>query len=184
MRASPIRLMTAAAILTIAACAGPGGVTTSTTLAAGDAATQLAVGQHLTMNVSTHAPRADTGQDPLVIMALRHPDGRTLAFEEANHAPMHVMAQTPGGPLAQIMGLFGEERPTLYMPRRDEAHGAPFICGPEGPAALGVHEGDDGVVRMVGLQQQIQFEQRPDGQTEAVPYSPDQVCARLSFQRG
>lgn len=170
--------------LGLAACAAPGGVTTSTTLAANDAATSLAVGQHLSMDVTTRNAPADSGQDPLVIMNLRHPDGRTLAFTEANHAPMHVMAQTPGGPLAQIMGLFGEERPTLYLPRRDETRGAPFICAPEGPAALGVHEGEDGAVHMVGLRQQIQFEQRPDGQSEAVPYSPDQVCARLSFRRG
>lgn len=171
--------------LALAACAAPGGgVTTSATLAAGDAATSLAVGQQLTMTTTTHAPPADTGQDPLVLMTLHHPDGRALAFEEANHAPAHVMAQAPGGPLAQIMGLFGEERPILYVVRRDEHQGEPFICGPEGPAALGLYRAADGVVRIVGLKQQIQFEQRPDGQTEAVPYSPDQVCARLSFRQG
>jgi hypothetical protein len=34
------------------------------------------------------------------------------------------------------------------------------------------------------LRQAIQVETRPDGQLEALPYSPDQVCARLRFRQG
>jgi len=179
-----MRKLILAAALALAACAAPGGVTTSATLAASDAATSLAVGQHLTMSTTTRSAPPDSGQDPVIIMRLRHPDGREMAFEEANHAPMHIMAQTPGGPLAQIMGLFGEERPTLYLARRGENRGEPFLCAPEGPATLGLYRAEDGAVQVVGLRQQIQFEQRPDGQTEAVPYSPDQVCARLRFRQG
>ncbi len=177
-------LFAAAAALCVAACAGPGGVTATSTLAAADAATSLAVGQQLSVTTTTHAARANSGEDPLVLMTLRHADGRTLAFQEANHAPNHIMAQAPGGPLAQIMGLFAEERPTLYIARHEDDRGQPFICAPEGPAALGLYRAEDGAVRLVGLAQQIQFAQRPDGQTEAIPYSPDQVCARLSFREG
>jgi hypothetical protein len=32
------------------------------------------------------------------------------------------------------------------------------------------------------LRQPFQSEVRPDGQIEMLPYSPDQVCARLTFR--
>jgi hypothetical protein len=174
-----------AAALMLSACAvlQPGGLTTGATLTAADAATSLAVGQELAMSLMTRAAPADTGQDPLVRMSLRHADGRVMGFEELNHAPMHVMAQAPGGPLAQTMGLFGEERPTLYGVREGDNSDAPFICGPDGPIALGYYEAADGTVQIVGLKQQFAFETRPDGVQEAVPYSPDQVCARLRFTK-
>jgi hypothetical protein len=38
-------------------------------------------------------------------------------------------------------------------------------------------------VLILGLKQGFQFETAPDGDVEAVPYSPDQVCARLRFNR-
>ncbi|HRE43050.1 MAG TPA: hypothetical protein PKY87_03670 [Terricaulis sp.] len=166
----------------LAACAAPGPrpVVTSATLAAADASTSLLVGAQLTRDVSTLA--AGDGMDPAVTLTLRHADGRTLSFREANHTPHDVMAQAPGGPLAQIMGLFGEESPTLYHALPDQT--APFICGPEGPAALGVLSGEGGAVQIVGLKQTIQFETRPDGREEALPFSPDQVCARLRFTAG
>ncbi len=166
----------------LAACAaqGPRPVVTSTALAAADASTSLLVGQQLTRDVATLS--AAEGMDPVLTLTLRHADGRTLTFREANHTPHDVMAQAPGGPLAQIMGLFGEERPTLYNALPDQT--APFICGPEGPAALGVLESEGGTVQIVGLKQPIQFETRPDGREEARPYSPDQVCARLRFTAG
>lgn len=170
------------AALTLGACAAPAPVSV-TPLAAADAATSLAVGESVALAYPQPRP-APEGMDALVTMMLRHADGRALSFEEANHAPDHVMAQAPGGALAQIMGLFGQERPTLYVARAQEHSGAPFICGPQGPAAIGLYETADGAVQIVGLKQEIRFETRPDGVREALPYSPDQVCARLRFRRG
>lgn len=177
-----MRKLILAAGLALAACAGPAGTTTSSALIAADASTSLIVGERLTADYTTIAPAAE-GMDPVVTLTLRHSDGRAMAFQQGNHAPDHLRAQAQGGPLAQIMGLFGEETPTLYIATGTNA-GAPFLCGPEGPVALGVYEGADGATRVVGLKQDIQFETRPDGQVEALPYSPDQVCARLSFRRG
>jgi hypothetical protein len=139
------------------------------------------VGDRVTQLVSTQ-PAAE-GMDPVVNLTLRHADGRTLRFQEGNHTEHDLMAQRPGGPLAQIMGLAGEAT-TLYHATSGEGAEGAFFCGPQGPAAIGVHESVDGAVQIVGLRQEIQFETRPDGQTEALPYSPDQVCARLRFRRG
>jgi hypothetical protein len=119
-----------------------------------------------------------------VLVTLVHEDGREMHFEEANHTPYDIMAQAPGGPLAQIMGLFGEERPTLLSARSNENVGAPFICAPDGPALAGVYEDAFGTVRIVGLKERFQFEESPGGAApEALPYSPDHVCARLLYVR-
>ena len=166
--------------LLLAACASPVSVTT-TSLASADAATSLLVGDQITLERTTQpAP----GNDPLVLLTVRHADGRGMHFEEANHAPNHIMAQAPGGPLAQIMGLFGEEAPTLYQAREGSQRDARFFCAPAGPHAIGVYEAPDGTIQIVGLLREIEFQARPDGQQEALPYSPDQVCARLRFRRG
>ncbi len=175
-----MRIASLAAALALSACASPAAITTAT-LASADAATSLIVGERVTQETSS--VRAQEGMDPVVTLTLRHADGRTLRFQQANHASNDLMAQRPGGPLAQIMGLFGEEAPVLYHRASEGEHGAPFLCAPEGPAAIGVLE-SEGAVRIVGLKQAIQFETRPDGQVEALPYSPDQVCARLSFTGG
>lgn len=167
-------------LLMVTACAA-GGSSTVTSLAAADAATTLIAGERIEIS-RRESPGAE-GQDPLVLLELRHGDGRALSFEEANHAQTDLSAQTPGGPLAQIMGFFGDETPTLYHARPTEGRGAPFLCGPDGPVAIGLHEGADGVTQIVGLRQAIQFEQRDDGSFEALPYSPDMVCARLKFRR-
>jgi len=178
-----------AATATLAACAipvlgGPSATTATSVLVAADAASSLAVGERVTMAATTHPVAANTGQDPRIVLDLRHGDGRTMSFTEANHAPTHVMAQAPGGPLAQVMGLFGEEQPTLYLAQREDGRGEPFICGRDGgPVALGVYRAADGAVRIVGLKQEIAFETRPDGSIAALPYSPDLVCARLSFRQ-
>jgi len=37
-------------------------------------------------------------------------------------------------------------------------------------------------VQIVGLRQAIEFETLPNGQLSAIPFSPDQVCARLRFR--
>mgnify|MGYP000879457045 CR=1 FL=1 len=171
-------------LLALAACVTPAPppVQHVTHLAAADAATTLIVGQSIDM--ITQDPIASAaGEDPLVLMSLRHADGRTMAFNENNHAPDHLRAQAAGGPLAQIMGLFGDEAPKLYGARSEENHGAPFICGPQGPASIGFYEGADGAVKMVGLKQEIEFETLRDGSQAALPYSPDLVCARLTFRR-
>ena len=166
-------------ILALSACASPLAPKTRSTLVSADASTALMAGERLRADYVTHAR---SGAD-LVILTLRHADGRTLAFDRASHTPNDLAAQAPGGPLSQIMGLFGEEAPKLYRARRGEHRGAPFLCGPQGPAAIGVYEPGDGSVQVVALKQEIQFDTRPDGQTEAVPYSPDQVCARLRFTK-
>jgi hypothetical protein len=167
--------------LIVGACTTAAPVTTRT-LAAADAATSLAVGEQIFEERSTQ--RASEGMDPVVNLALRHGDGRRLAFQQGNHTNDDLAAQAPGGPLAQIMGLPGEESPTLYHAASGGIvpEGA-FFCGPQGPAAIGIYEAPDGALLIVGMRQEIQFETRPDGTTEAVPYSPDQVCARLRFRR-
>jgi hypothetical protein len=179
-----MRALIFASGLLLAACAAPGGgPATTTTLVAADAATSLAVGERITQEVRSQA--SGEGMDPLVNLTLRHADGRRLSFQEANHTPNDITAQGAGGPLAQIMGLPGEATTTLYRAASGEGQdeGA-FFCGPQGPAAIGTHEAADGTLLVVGLRQEIQFETRPDGVTEALPYSPDQVCARLKFRRG
>lgn len=179
-----MRVAFVALALALAACtAQPRGQVTTSVFAAADPATSLAVGERLTVTRTAY-PVENEGQDPLIVLQLTHPDGRALAFAEANHAPTHVMAQAAGGPLAQIMGLFGEERPTLYVARQEENQGAPFLCGAEGPHSIGVYEAADGSVQIVGLRDEIGFETRADGTYEALPYSPDRVCARLRFRRG
>src|SRR5262249_37309517 len=156
-----------------------GGV--STTLTPADAATSLITSGPLTMTVRSEANPND---DPLVLMTLRSADGRSMSFSENNHAPQHIMAQAAGGPLAQIMGLTaGTETPKLYGARANENSGAPFICGPDGPLSLGYFEASDGTVTIFGLKHEIEFETLADGTQSALPFSPDQICARMHFRR-
>lgn len=166
-----------AAALTLAACAAPGA---GGRLIPADSATELIAGGPLTMRVARQGQAGD-GQDALVAMTLTTADGRVMGFTEANHTPYDVMAQAPGGPLAQVMGFFADEQPTLYS--ADAAGAAPFICQPDGPLMLGVHRAATGEVRIVGLRSGFEFEPRDGGAYDAVPYSPDHVCARLNFRR-
>ena len=172
--------------LALAACVSPPISQTSTTLVAADAATSLAVGERITVLSSSRA--GGEGMDPVVNLTLRHAHGPTLAFQAANHAPYDVFVQGAGGALAQVMGLQGgDEVTTLYYAadgERTESASAPFLCAPQGPAAIGKYEAPDGVTHIVGLREPFQVELRPDGQMEAVPYSPDAVCARLRFRQG
>lgn len=172
-----------ASALILAACTTPASVTTDT-LTAADAATSLAVGERVTRVTSTQGP-SSAGADPVVTLTLRHADGRSLAFQQGNHTSNDLAASAPGGPLAQIMGIPGEEATTLYHAVSGErgANEGAFFCGPQGPAAIGTYTAPDGQFWIVGLRQEIQFETRPDGVVEAVPYSPDQVCARLRFRQ-
>jgi hypothetical protein len=169
----------AAIALAAAACETPQSVTT-TTLTSADAATSLAVGAQVFLD-RPQPRQASEGMDPGVPLILRHADGRTLNFQQGNHTNDDLAAQAPGGPLAQVMGLFGEEAPQLYHATRQGNRGAPFICGTEGPNAIGVYEAN-GQTQIVGLRQPFQFETMANGEVSAVPYSPDQVCARLSFR--
>lgn len=169
-----------AAALTLASCVSPPVQVTTSTLAAADAATSLSVGERVTREISTQSPEHD-GMDPVVSLALRHSDGRVMHFQQANHASNDLRAQAPDGPLAQIMGLFGAETPSLYHATPETNSGAPFICGAEGPLAIGVYQAADGAVQIVGLKQGFEFETLADGSTAALPFSPDQVCARLRF---
>ena len=162
----------------LAACATPT-ARTALTLAPADAASSLALSGPIVLERASRDGR--DGQDPLVRMTLRASDGRTLAFTEANHTPNDVRVQAAGGPLAQVMGFYGQETPTLY--RADGPHTNPFLCGPEGPVAVGVFETATGVT-LVGLKSNFEFEALRNGTEQALPYSPDQVCARLKLRRG
>ncbi len=176
-------LATAAALMLGACAVVPGaGAGAGATLVAADASTSLAAGERIGADLSTRGAR--DGMASLVTLTLRHADGRAMRFQQGNHTANDLLAQRPGGALAQIMGLFGDEAPTLYRATPDQNRGAPFICGADGPALIGYYQGADGAVQIVGLKQEIQFETRPDGQAESLPYSPDQVCARLRFRQG
>jgi hypothetical protein len=156
---------------------------TALTLEPADAASSLTLGGPVTLERAT--PRSTReGQDPLVQISLRHPDGRTLAFTEANHTPHDVTVQAAGGPLAQVMGFYGSETPALYRAENASggAHVNPFLCGPEGPVAIGYFEAANGAVTLVGLKSDFEFESLRDGTEQALPYSPDQVCARLKLR--
>lgn len=177
-----MRLIVALAALALSACAAPtapGGATTALTSA--DAATSLLAGPALRMNVTTQ--QASEGMDPVVRLTLTHADGRSLHFQQGNHTNEDLATQRPGGPLSQVMGFFGEEAP-LYYRRIEGGAGAPFLCGPEGPVALGVYESGDGQVMIVALKQTFTYETLADGTSAALPMSPEQVCARMTFRRG
>ncbi|MEQ1619597.1 MAG: hypothetical protein ABL883_14780 [Terricaulis sp.] len=168
-----MRILALFTTLALSSCAA----STTTTLAPADAATALIAGERITMARAA----TSSGQDPQVILTLTHADGRAMRFEEANHTPHDVMAQAPAGPLSQIMGFFGDETPVLYSARAAENAGTAFVCAPEGPVSIGVYAAPDGDVQIVGLKESFQFEERDDGAAEALPYSPDHVCARLRF---
>ena len=167
--------------LALAACAAQTGA--SSTLQPADAATALIAGGPLTMRVVSQAPKENEGEDALVTMTLSRGDGRSMVFTEANHTPYDVMAQAGGGPLAQVMGLGESDVPVLYH-ANEGGSGAPFICGSEGAALLGMFTAPDGGVTVVGLKSGFEFEPRDNGTYAPVPYSPDHVCARLKFRRG
>lgn len=174
-------VLAASAALALSACvASTSGPVTTRALVAADAATALAVGERITEEKSSQP--GGEGMDPIVNITLRHADGRRLSFQEGNHTEHDLIAQRPGGALAQIMMLAGEEPTTLYNAANVQTPDGAFFCGPQGPAVIGTYTAPDGVLHLVGLRQPIQFETRPDGVTEAIPYSPDQVCARLRFR--
>lgn len=121
------------------------------------------------------------GSDPLSVLTLSRADGKSMSFEEANHAPNDVAVQAAGGALANAMGLYGEERPVLYHVREG---GAPFICTPDGPQNIGVYTAPDGSVAIVGLKSGFDVTPRNDGTYDVAPFSPDHVCARMRFTKG
>ena len=181
------RLLRAAALATLlAACTASGGDAmrpfATMTLAPADAATNLLAGGRVTLTFASPARAPSEGQDPLVRLTLQRADGRAMHFDQANHTPDDLNAQRAGGALAQAMGLFNEEAPTLY--RASGPHAQSFLCGAEGPLNIGFIEYADGNVMLVGLKQNFEFETLADGTQAALPYSPDQVCARLRFTRG
>jgi hypothetical protein len=178
------KLVIAAACLALAACTtAPTEHTTTIPLAPADAATGLMTGPITQRVISSTTPPPE-GMDPVVRVTLTHADGRVLGFQEGNHTNDDLAAQAPGGPLAQAMGLFGEESPTLFHAVPATNTGAPFLCGAEGPAALGIYDAEDGSTMMVGLKSGFEFETLADGTVAPLPFSPDHVCARLRFRRG
>lgn len=185
MRLNRLLCAAAFAVALVGCAAGGGGAMrpfATMTLNPADASTNLLAGGPVTLTFASSAQAAAAGQDPLVRITLRRADGREMHFDQANHTPADLFAQRAGGPLAQTMGLFGEEAPTLY--RASGPHAASFLCGPEGPLNVGFIEYADGGVVIVGLKQNFEIETLQDGSQAALPYSPDQVCARLRFTRG
>ncbi|HWA01252.1 MAG TPA: hypothetical protein VG841_13155 [Caulobacterales bacterium] len=181
-----MRFRSLLAALALAGCvtAGPAPNVQRATLTPADAATGLMTGGALAMTLSSPAAAPSAGQDGLVQMRLTTTDGRALAFTEANHAPFDVMAQAQGGPLAQVMGLFGEEAPKLYAADAANNAGAPFLCGPQGPAYVGIYDAPDGTAQIVALRSGFEFEADANGAYTPVPFSPDHVCARMRFRKG
>lgn len=165
--------------LALGACAAQGG---GEQLSPADSATSVLVGGPITLRRTTASPGGN-GQDAVVNMTLTTADGRVMHFQEANHTPNDVTAQSAGGPLAQVMGFFADEQPTLYSATGGN-NGAAFICAPDGPAMLGVYRAASGEISVVGLRSAFEFEPRADGTSEALPYSPDHVCARMKFRSG
>nr|AQQ75078.1 hypothetical protein [uncultured bacterium] len=178
-----MRRLILAAALTSSACALPAerAPVVTTTLVSADASTSLMVGDQIFLEQRSEPARE--GMDRIVNITLRHNDGRRIAFHEANHAPHDLFVQRPNGALAQVMALGEAETPRLYHAASGEGAESAFFCGPQGPAAIGMFESADGAVRIVGLRQPFQVETLANGELNAVPYSPDQVCARLNFRR-
>ncbi len=170
-----MRLVFLGAFLALAACTA---TVAGTALNPSDSATSIITGGPLTMRVASTPASND---DPLTILTLSRADGRKMQFEEANHAPYDLAVQSAGGALAQAMGLFGQEQPTLYHRRGEDA---PFFCAPEGPSSIGVYTAPDGGVTIVGLKTEFQVEDGANGGFDVAPYSPDHVCARLHFSKG
>lgn len=163
----------------LAACTTNGGGAVIN-LTPSDAATSMISGGPITMRTVTTP--GSTGDDPLVVLTLSRADGKAMNFEEANHAPHDVAVQSAGGALAQAMGLMvGTEQPVLYHVR---GGGAPFFCGAQGPANLGVYTDPTGAVTIVGLKSNFQVEDAAGGRFDIAPYSPDHICARMHFTKG
>jgi hypothetical protein len=154
----------------------------TSTLTPADPATNLIAGGPLTMQLASPSQPPTAGEDPIVVLTLSRADGRSLSFEAAEHTPADLAAQAPGGPLAEAMGLYGEEAPKLYRARpAPTGGGAPFLCPPEGPTGLGMYAAADGSMMLAGLRASFQFEPRADGGLDPAPVSPNIVCARMRF---
>lgn len=113
---------------------------------------------------------------------LTNGDNRRMVFIEANALPHDLAVQQAGGALASIMGFFGDEQPTLYRFNRLPADTSIFLCGPEGPALIGVYANPTGDISLVALKTEFQTE-TTGGRVDIAPYSPDHVCARARFRR-
>jgi hypothetical protein len=179
-----MRLAVMALCLSLAACATAPAkheeTLSTVTLNPVDAATNLISWGPLT--VTRTATTTGEGQDPLITLVLTRPDGQVMRFTAANHTPQDVMTQEAGGPLAQAMGFFGEEKPELF-------HAAPeqpnmFICPPTGAVSVGLFETEGGAVTMIGLSEGFAFETDASGAEVPAPVSPSIVCARMKFRRG
>src|SRR5689334_19796831 len=107
-----MRWIVAFAALALAACTTQTGGA-AMNLTPSDAATSMISGGPIIMRTVTTP--ASNGDDPLVLLTLSRGDGRSMTFEEANHAPHDIAVQSAGGALAQAMGLMaGNEQPALY----------------------------------------------------------------------
>jgi hypothetical protein len=164
---------------TLAACTTEGGGGSAVNLTPSDAATSMISGGAIAMRTTAASGHGD---DPVILLTLSRSDGKTMTFEQANHAPHDVAVQSAGGALAQAMGLMaGTETPVLYHLR---AGGNPFFCGADGPMNIGVYTDPAGAVTIVGLKSDFQVEDRAGGGFDIGPYSPDHVCARMHFAKG
>jgi hypothetical protein len=153
------------------------------TLSPVDAATNLLSWGPLTVERATPKSAPAGGEDPPVKLTLTRGDGKAMSFETANHAPADLMVQAAGGPLAQAMGLFGQETPELFHSVPAEGD-TTFLCPPDGPRAIGLYENPNSTVLIIALRDAPDLAQSANSGGAPPPISPDSVCARMRFVKG
>ncbi|MBL8549967.1 MAG: hypothetical protein JNJ73_08265 [Hyphomonadaceae bacterium] len=148
-------------------------------LSAGDAATQAAIGD---VRATIHT-MTDVEEPPVWLTLNVARSGGSIIFEESNHAPYALMAQSAGGPLARLMGLQGDARPTLYARWENQPGDAPSLC-PDAEWNSLVAVWGEREVRMAAIKGNgfpVDPESHPDPSTW--PANESDVCARFTFTR-
>lgn len=148
-------------------------------LVAGDAATQNSIGDvRATIHTAT-----DVEEPPVWLTLSVARSGGSIIFEESNHAPYQLMAQSAGGPLARLMGLSGSAKPTLYARWSNQPENAPTLCPDAEWDSLVVVWGES-EVRVAAIKG-AGFPVDPEsyGAPSAWPANESDVCARFTFTR-
>jgi hypothetical protein len=148
-------------------------------LFAGDAATQTAIGDvHATIHTMT-----DVEEPPVWLTLSVARSGGSIIFEESNHAPYQLMAQSAGGPLARLMGLTGNARPTLYARWTNQPENAPTLCEGAEWDSLVVVWGES-EVRMAAMKGNgVSLDPEANRDPSTWPANESDVCARFTFTR-